>query len=194
MTFNALGGTARRPGAGGSAGLGRGPGGGQERLRHLSRAAHPARIGQHARGGGAAQSRLLRPRAGAGRYARRRLARQRRRDRGQPRRARADDDRLECAGALPAPPGRRRRFERIVRCCWSRSLRNSPDREDDTGPAQLRGPKRDELWITPDTRAATLAPYLDAWRRKVERVGTINFPTAARTCSGGEPVRCSRWG
>ena len=54
-----------------------------------------------------------------------------------------------------------------------------PGPQDD-GPAQLRGPKRDELWTTPDTRAATLAPYLDAWRRKVERVGTIHFPAAAR--------------
>ena len=57
---------------------------------------------------------------------------------------------------------------------------DQPGPEDETGPAQLRGPKRDELWITPDTRAATLAPYLDAWRRKVERVGTINYPTALR--------------
>ena len=56
-----------------------------------------------------------------------------------------------------------------------------PGPEDENGPATLRGPKRDELWITPDTRAATLAPYLDSWRRKVERVGTIHYPTAART-------------
>jgi len=55
-----------------------------------------------------------------------------------------------------------------------------PGPEDENGPAQLRGPKRDELWVTPDTRAATLAPYLDSWRRKVERVGTINYPTIAR--------------
>jgi len=52
--------------------------------------------------------------------------------------------------------------------------------DDDTGPAQLRGPKRDELWVTPDSRAANLAPYLDAWRHKVERIGTLNYPTAAR--------------
>lgn len=57
---------------------------------------------------------------------------------------------------------------------------NQPGPEDENGPATLRGPKRDELWITPDTRAATLAPYLDGWRRKVERVGTINYPTIAR--------------
>jgi periplasmic protein TonB len=58
-----------------------------------------------------------------------------------------------------------------------------PGPQDDPGPAELRGPKRDELWITPDTRMALLAPYLDAWRRKVERIGTLNFPTAARTTS-----------
>ncbi len=61
---------------------------------------------------------------------------------------------------------------------------DQPGPEDENGPAQLRGPKRDELWITPDTRAATLAPYLDSWRRKVERVGTINYPTAARSLGG----------
>jgi periplasmic protein TonB len=56
-----------------------------------------------------------------------------------------------------------------------------PGPEDDPGPAELRGPSRDELWITPDTRMAVLAPYLEAWRRKVERIGTLNFPTVART-------------
>ena len=67
-------------------------------------------------------------------------------------------------------------------------LSENPGPEDETGPAQLRGPKRDELWITPDTRAATLAPYLDAWRRKVERVGTINYPTVARNKAQASPV------
>lgn len=57
---------------------------------------------------------------------------------------------------------------------------DQPGPQDESGPVQLRGPKRDEMWITPDTRAATLAPYLDAWRRKVEQVGTLNYPTAAR--------------
>jgi len=55
-----------------------------------------------------------------------------------------------------------------------------PGPEDETGPATLKGPKREELWVTPDTRAAQLAPYLDSWRRKVERIGTINYPTVAR--------------
>ena len=55
-----------------------------------------------------------------------------------------------------------------------------PGPQDEAGPAQLRGPQHDELWITPDTRESKLAPYLDAWRRKVEQVGTIHYPTAAR--------------
>jgi protein TonB len=56
-----------------------------------------------------------------------------------------------------------------------------PGPEDDQGPAELRGPKRDELWTTPDTKAAKLAPYLDSWRHKVEHIGTIHFPAAARS-------------
>jgi protein TonB len=57
----------------------------------------------------------------------------------------------------------------------------APGPQDEEGQAKLRGPEHDELWITPDTRAATLAPYLDHWRGKVERIGTINYPTAARS-------------
>ncbi len=52
--------------------------------------------------------------------------------------------------------------------------------DSETGSVQLRGPKRDELWITPDTRESIIAPYLDSWRQRVERIGTINYPTAAR--------------
>jgi protein TonB len=59
-----------------------------------------------------------------------------------------------------------------------------PAPTEEPGPAELQGPKRDELWVTADTRAASLAPYLDAWRRKVERIGTLNFPAAARRALG----------
>ncbi len=59
-----------------------------------------------------------------------------------------------------------------------------PGPQDDQGPVQLRGPRRDELWVTPDTREAALAPYLDSWRRRVERIGTLNFPAAARHALG----------
>jgi protein TonB len=51
--------------------------------------------------------------------------------------------------------------------------------DSEAGAVQLRGPRRDELWITPDTRESIIAPYLDSWRRRVERIGTLNYPTAA---------------
>lgn len=51
---------------------------------------------------------------------------------------------------------------------------------EDLETSELAGKERKELWITPDTRESSLAPYLDAWRRKVERLGTLNFPAAAR--------------
>ena len=57
---------------------------------------------------------------------------------------------------------------------------DQPGPDDESGPVRLSGPKRDELWVTPDTRAAVVAPYLVAWREKVERIGTLNFPAAAR--------------
>jgi periplasmic protein TonB len=55
-----------------------------------------------------------------------------------------------------------------------------PGPADEAGPVELQGPKRDELWVTPDTRASIVAPYLVAWRAKVERIGTLNYPSAAR--------------
>jgi protein TonB len=51
--------------------------------------------------------------------------------------------------------------------------------QTESGTVQLRGVKRDELWITPDTRESIIAPYLDSWRQRVERIGTLNYPTAA---------------
>src|SRR5579862_971561 len=61
-----------------------------------------------------------------------------------------------------------------------RQASDRPGPDDEAGPLRLRGPKRDELWVTPDTRASIVAPYLVAWRAKVERVGTLNYPAAAR--------------
>jgi periplasmic protein TonB len=53
----------------------------------------------------------------------------------------------------------------------------------------LKGKPDAQHWVTPDTRASKLAPYLAAWKRKVERVGTMNFPTAARNRGlSGSPV------
>ena len=55
---------------------------------------------------------------------------------------------------------------------------------DDDEEQQVRGPQRDELWVTPDTREALVAPYLVAWRLKIERMGTMNFPQAAWRAPG----------
>ena len=45
---------------------------------------------------------------------------------------------------------------------------------------RLRGREDGQYQIIPNTRESIIAPYLDAWRRKVERLGTINFPKTAR--------------
>jgi protein TonB len=55
---------------------------------------------------------------------------------------------------------------------------------DDNEQQQVRGPQRDELWVTPDTRESLVAPYLVAWRLKIERLGTMNFPQAAWRAPG----------
>lgn len=55
---------------------------------------------------------------------------------------------------------------------------------DDDEEQKVRGPQRDELWVTPDTRQALVAPYLVSWRTKVERLGTLNFPQAAWRAPG----------
>lgn len=53
----------------------------------------------------------------------------------------------------------------------------------------LRGRSNGQRWITPDTRASALAPYLASWKRKIERVGTMNFPNAARNARlSGSPT------
>lgn len=52
------------------------------------------------------------------------------------------------------------------------------ERVDDR--TELTGSKREELWNAADTQSSVLAPYVDSWRRKVERLGTLNFPAAAR--------------
>jgi protein TonB len=45
---------------------------------------------------------------------------------------------------------------------------------------RLRGRQDGKYEVIPNTRESKIAPYLDAWRRKVERLGTMNFPQIAR--------------
>jgi protein TonB len=46
---------------------------------------------------------------------------------------------------------------------------------------RLRGRQDGRYEVIPNTRQSVIAPYLDAWRRKVERLGTMNFPQIARS-------------
>ena len=43
--------------------------------------------------------------------------------------------------------------------------------------AARRQRRRATLIATPSTRQSGLAEYLDGWRRRVERIGTANYPT-----------------
>jgi periplasmic protein TonB len=51
---------------------------------------------------------------------------------------------------------------------------------DDGVELRMRGDAMHQLWIAADTRESDVAVYLDSWRRKIERVGTMNFPDVAR--------------
>jgi len=60
---------------------------------------------------------------------------------------------------------------------------------DDDDTLELKGAGRNELLVTPSTRASDVAVYLDAWKRKVEQVGTLHFPDEAnRSGMSGNPV------
>jgi protein TonB len=60
---------------------------------------------------------------------------------------------------------------------------------DDGVELRMRGESQKGLWIAADTRASDVAVYLDSWRLKIERVGTMNFPSAARRAKlSGTPV------
>jgi len=54
---------------------------------------------------------------------------------------------------------------------------------------RLRGTPADDDRLLADTRESAIAEYLDGWKRRIERVGTVNFPDAARRRSlSGNPV------
>ncbi|HEY9182680.1 MAG TPA: TonB family protein, partial [Gammaproteobacteria bacterium] len=44
------------------------------------------------------------------------------------------------------------------------------------------------LFATPSTQQSGLAEYLDGWRRRVERIGTANYPTELLGNSVGRPT------
>src|SRR5688500_1225853 len=60
---------------------------------------------------------------------------------------------------------------------------------DQDSELHLKGAPRRELVVTPNTRVSGVAVYLDAWKRRIEQVGTVNFPNAARRSKlSGSPV------
>jgi periplasmic protein TonB len=60
---------------------------------------------------------------------------------------------------------------------------------DDGVELRMRGEATQQLWVAADTRESDVAVYLDGWRRKIERVGTMNFPDVARRQKlSGTPV------
>jgi protein TonB len=60
---------------------------------------------------------------------------------------------------------------------------------DDDAELELKGTRQRELLVTPSARASDVAVYLDAWKRRVEQVGTLHFPNEARRRSlSGNPV------
>jgi periplasmic protein TonB len=60
---------------------------------------------------------------------------------------------------------------------------------DENSELELKGAPRRELVVTPNTRASDVAIYLDSWKRRIEQVGTLNFPNAARRSGlSGNPV------
>lgn len=63
-----------------------------------------------------------------------------------------------------------------------------PASEDDP-EMRIKGASSRELMLSPSTRESSATLYIDDWRRKVERVGTLNFPNQARRSSmSGNPV------
>ena len=51
---------------------------------------------------------------------------------------------------------------------------------DPNAALALKGRERRDLLVTPSTRASDVAPYLEGWKRRIEQVGTLNFPNEAR--------------
>jgi protein TonB len=61
---------------------------------------------------------------------------------------------------------------------------------DEGDELRLRGRTERELLVTANTRESSVAVYLHSWRRKIERVGTLNYPMEAVRRAGlsGSPV------
>jgi protein TonB len=54
----------------------------------------------------------------------------------------------------------------------------------ETEQQKVRGAERDQLWVTPDTRQSLVAPYVTAWRTKIESMGSLHYRQAAWRAPG----------
>jgi len=102
--------------------------------------------------------------------------------------ATADDRALTTTAPMPeilyfAPPASETQMTEVPLQTEGNSERDKLGIDEDE-EQQVRGPQRDELWVTPDTRESLVAPYLVSWRNKVERLGTMHFPAAAWRAPG----------
>lgn len=101
------------------------------------------------------------------------------------------DDDLIATRALGAPPIA---TQAIAAGARSPIIVEPPRTEDtglDTGEAfALRGNPHSELVVAANTRASGVAVYLDAWRHRIERIGTANYPLdiVRRAHLSGSPV------
>ena len=156
--------------------------------RAVPRAAQSARQRHDRRARAAGESRVVGDRGAAGRHPGRqqqRISRSGRRASSPPRSSAAAASAAKSSIAA-ATIDRRSRREAPLALAPTTPRPIATNATDDT--LRLRGKRADGTFeVVPNTRESKLAPYLDAWRRKVERLGTLNFPQIARN-GAGNPV------
>lgn len=98
--------------------------------------------------------------------------------------ARGDQSEVDLRSGNPTPA---QRAESPLALAASEPTPAASDAMDDS--LRLRGKQDGKIEVIPNTRESRLAPYLDEWRRKMERLGTLNFPQVARQGPApGNPV------
>ena len=70
------------------------------------------------------------------------------------------------------------------------AVRSDASAVDNGDAFALRGRPTKELVVTANTRESSVAVYLDAWRHRIERIGTANYPldSVRRSHLTGNPV------
>jgi protein TonB len=82
---------------------------------------------------------------------------------------------LQRETGAPQPPARRKLFDGAAEAS---ELLAEPDAATVIPDANPR-----ELMVSANTRESRIAGYLNTWKTRVERIGTLNFPNAARLAS-----------